>query len=150
MRLVRIEHSGVLHMDLPCGPYQDSAFSAIEHGEWNEEGYEYCDYDGTCIHTYVDNLSYVTGARRPIPEWDGLNDVNRKKHIFAFASVDLMREWFRGNMKQLDRYGFVAAVYEASECKHGGRQSVFEWESAERIGDTSILNYRAIRLMGVA
>lgn len=144
MRIVRIEHSSVLRNNVPAGPYGDDAFVRAEHDDnnvsnlWDEE----CD---NCIHTFSDNLAWKADEKRPMPIHDGLYGL-MSDHLFGFKSYDTMHAWFLGDLRKLDRFGFVAAVYEVpkTHAQHGKRQSVFLWKTAMRVGDTSILSRKNI------
>jgi hypothetical protein len=143
MRIIRVEHMSLLRGDRPAGPYAEKAWFDAEHGE---EGVV-C-YDADCIHDYIEELTWESGARRPAPWEDGLREPS-SAYLFGFRSFDLMRAWFNGDMRKLHAIGYVAAVYDVPghAAKHGDKQSMFEWEYAKRIGDAPMVSPKQIQAL---
>jgi hypothetical protein len=130
-------------MDRPAGPYAGhDTYGPVEHGTDSFDYWEY-DCDDSSIHQWSENISWRSGGNTPTPSSDGLGMVNDE--LFAFVSDEQMRKWFAGHLRKMDRFGFVAAVYEVQDVQHGRRQSMFNWDTAQRVGDFSILRSKDIR-----
>lgn len=148
MRVVRIEHSSVLRKDRPAGPYAGSGvFFEPEHEGDEDVEFEWDCYNSEqeCIHVWSEQLCWNSGSRRPTPQHDGLGWVVPDTHLFGFQSDEQMRDWFTGELRQMDRFGFVAAVYEVEDVQHGRLQSMFNWDTAKRLEDFPILRAKDIQ-----
>lgn len=125
----------------PAGPYCVSVWETIEHDY--DDSWDEC--DGTCVHSKIDELMWDDGPTRPGPEDDGIGSPYTWE-LFGFDSVDALMSWFDSDIYWLERAGYVLAVYEASKTRHGQCQSVFDWDSAERLTDYSLTNRVEIAL----
>ncbi len=143
MKIYRVEHMSVLHTEgFPSGPYQNNGMQHAEHAlDFENPNYSYWDHNhDDCIHEWMENMCYQTGLAHPTPNNDGIYDFDTN-HIFGFKNLDSLKEWFSGNLRILQKYGFVIAVYEVPDhhAQHGYRQSVFNYTHSKRIDEKSIL-----------
>ena len=135
MRVYRVEHISIVNIKgHPSGPYSEEAWfiAEHEHGEW----WNTDDCDGFCVHDYIDGLTSQTPVHRPAPRDDNIDPwSSHEDYLFGCESFEKLKEWFRGDIRKLDRIGYVVAVYIADDVMRGRRQLVFNWNTCERVGE---------------
>lgn len=138
MRVYRVEHMGITNNHgHPAGPYAEVAWFEAEHGHdewWNTDE---CSVD--CVHNQIAELCGDTSYNRPSPYTDGIGEFLDTDMLFCFDSVDMLHRWFAEDIYWLHANGYHVSVYETDSTYHGQRQTIFDWTTAERVGEFSLI-----------
>ena len=116
----------------PCGPYGDDAWFTAEHD--HENWWETDDCTHECVHISIESMRRIVSDTRPSPYRDGIDMMDfGENYLFCFPNIDMMHEWFSGDLRWLAEIGYIVAVYEVEQFQHGAHQTVFDWTTSQRV-----------------
>lgn len=108
----------------------------VEHPSDGVGPYSYRWWGVTDLYQELCQHRHNNGRPGPTNDILGWNDWSCTGYRFGFLLLSDLRMWFDNCLRELRKYKFVVAVYEADDdnIMLGTMQVAFEYDSARRIG----------------